>query len=824
MDFDQYVFKSTEKELLSKCSADIGQKALGLFDCDLDLVPRFIVISSSLFEKWLNNEDISTILEYIQQLTSNYFSDNSLIIRSSARKESSEERGFYESSLGKIKKTEICDEIIKIWRTNEPLVSSITNNNFSIIIQQYIEPKYIGHLSNERHLTKEKKTWYYEILKPDGSYYKSESITLIKTNNKINPLCSSVILLIDVFKQIGSIYLEDRFHFEWVWDGNRIWIVQKDKEQIYSSTHKPGSEWIGKLSKIVDAKKYNLECLHTVSSTKNKWEKVECIQTFIKCDLPYGEIYILEDEKILNGILNENYPNKLLNDLKWLIKSPIVIRMDINDEKNIRTLLPRTETLHNINEVKNFIFQNLIKFKNEDISFNNICFLFHRFIISKSCAFALSKPKIPRARIDSTWGIVDGLYFHPHDSFEVQKGDIFTFQKGIRCKTEYLDINSNGNWISIKSGNEFDWKESLNKKQLETILEYNLKITNYLGKEVTVMYFVDIFKETGYSSILPWFYSTEEISDSCEKFTDTVFSRKNITITNHSEFEALKNKIESLKTKNRISITLKLKPDLLRDRDFIETIGKFSSLKKIPIILEGSILSHPYYILRKQKAIVQIKNQFEPNYQKQAFYKLVRDKIPILIQSKGENVNTISITPEQTLELIKQKIIEEALEFFWETGNDNLMEELADIYELIRSASKIFDVNIDEIKAIADNKREKKGGFDSGVYLLETQEKALIEIINNTQDTKFEIDNTSNIESENKQIPRHKGSSYDKGTINLSYIPSFFDSKTKKRIEIVGPSSKEFEYTIEYTKEKIIIRLNNRRKEIDKNQLMFDFE
>ena len=824
MELEEYVLKSTEREFLSKFSGDIGQKAQGLFECNSEFVPKFLVISSSLFVKWHNNEDVKCILESIQQLAHKYFSNNSLIIRSSAKRESSDERGFYESSLGKIKKSEICEEIIKLWKANVPKITSIPNNNFSIIIQQYIEPTYIGHLSNERHLTKEKKTWYYEILKPDGSYSKSEYITLKQSEIRISPNCNSVKSLIEILRQIGSMYLDNRYHFEWVWDNNRIWIVQKDKELININTHKPGSEWIGKLTKIIDSNKYELECLNTVKTTKNIWGKIECIKTFISCDLPYGEIYILEGQEILQNILNEIYPKSLLNDLNWLIKSPIIIRMDINDEKKSRTLLPRTETLHNIDEVKEFICKNLTKFSSEKISFENICFLFHRFIISNSCAFALSKPNIPRARIDSTWGIVDGLYFHPHDSFEVQKGDTFSCQKGIRCKTEYLDINSNGNWISIKSGKDYDWKESLSKKELETILEFNLKIANSLKKEVTVMYFVDIFKETGYPSILPWFYSTEDISDSSEKFTDTVFSSKRIIITNHSEFDKLKQNFYFIKEKNRISIILKLKPELLRDREFIETIGNFSYQKKIPIILEGSILSHPYYILRKQKAIVQVKNQFEPNYQKQTFYKLVRDKIPILIKSKGENVKTISITSEQTLELIKQKIIEESYEFFWEVENDNLMEELADIYELIRSASKIFDTSIDEVKAIADKKRETKGGFDSGIYLIETQEKALIEIINNIQDSKLEIDEMNIIDNTNKQLPRHKGSYYDKGTINLSYIPALFDFKTKKRIEIVSSSLLEIEHIIEHTKDKNVIKLNHKKKENDINQLSFNFD
>ena len=825
MEIKNYVIRSDERELLTKFKDEIGQKALGLYDCDIEFIPKFIIISSTLFKKWVEDEDIKKVLEGFQHLASDYFAEKELIIRSSAKIETCDERGFYESSLGKVKISNIYTEVLKVWETNKPFVNSFPDNHFSIIVQEYIEPKYLGHLSNERRLNENNNSWYYEILNPDGSYFEGNFITANEIGfDKLNPTCHTKSALTELLYKIASNNSMDRFHIEWVWDGMRIWLVQKDKEQKINVTYGPGSEWKGRLSKIVNTQDYPLECLKTVKTTNNTWNKVKCIETFIECNLSFGEVYILEGSDLLYQILDGVFSDSLKKDLLWLLTSPIVIRMDIKGEKGNRTLLPRTETLQNFDDVKGFISSNLKKFKSEDVPFDDICFLLHRFIISKSCAFALSKPRIPRARIDSTWGIVDGLYFHPHDSFEVQKSKKFISHKRIRCKTEYLDIDSVGHWISRKCGEDYDWKESLSTNELKKILEYNEKIASHLNKEVTVMYFVGIFKETGYPSILPWFYSTEEIPDSSEKFTDTVFSGKRILISDISDFNALKDKFDALKTNNRISIVLKLKPELLREREFIEKIGEFSEEKKIPIILEGSILSHPYYILRKQHAIVQVRNPFEPSFSKQSFYKLVRDKIPIQIESKGESAKVLKITPEQTLELIKQKIIEEAFEFFWEYESDNLMEELADLYELIRSASRIFSSDIDEINKIADNKREKKGGFESGTFLIETQEKSLIEMINGIKDSKLEMEEDYLNNFIMSQIPRHKGSSYANEIISISYIPSLLDKKTKKRIEIVGSSIKDDEYIIEYTKSKIIIKPYPKIKASDSNQLELPFD
>jgi predicted house-cleaning noncanonical NTP pyrophosphatase (MazG superfamily) len=825
MEIENYVIKSDERELLTKFKDEIGQKALGLFDCEFDFVPKFLVISSTLFKKWFEKDDVSTILNSFQELASDYFSDSDLIIRSSAKMETTEERGFYESSLGKIKLSDISNEVLNIWKANVPFVNSIPDNNFSIVVQEYIEPIYLGHLSNERRLNENSKSWYYEILNPDGSYLEGEHInTSALTKVIVKPFCNTKLSLIDLLKNIAASNSLNRFHFEWVWDGKRIWIVQKDKELTSRATHEPGSDWRGRLSKIINSDDYTLTCLNTVTSTKNSWKKVKCIETFINCELPFGQVYILEGIELLQSILDKKFPDTLIKDLTWLLSNPIVIRMDIKGEKGNGTLLPRTETLQNIDDVRSFIIANLKKFKGQDFSFDNICFLLHRFIISKACAFALSKPRIPRARIDSTWGIVDGLYFHTHDSFEVQQGKKFNCQKLIRCKTEYLDTDSNGKWISRNSGEQYDWKESLTNNELKKIFDFNEKIAGYLNKEVTVMYFVGIFKETGYPSILPWFYSIDEIPEASEKFTDAIFSEKRVLITQHSEFSLLKERFESLKSNNRVSIKLKLLPELLRDRDFIEEIGRFSAEKRVPIVLEGSILSHPYYILRKQKAIVQVRNLFEPTYSKQTFYKLVRDKIPVQIESKGETAKVVTITPEQTLELIKQKIVEEAYEFFWEEESDNLMEELADLYELLRGAAKIFSADIDEIKSIADKKKEKKGGFETGTFLVETQEKALIEIIDGVQNSKLEIEEDNTKSDVPTQIPRHKGSSFSIDTINISYIPALFDSKTKRRTESVGPNPKDSKYIIEYTKNKIIVKPPPKTKLSDLNQLELKFD
>nr|WP_321357810.1 nucleoside triphosphate pyrophosphohydrolase [uncultured Draconibacterium sp.] len=820
MDYNKYITFETEQ----RNESEVGNKSIGFYGIKRELLPKYVILNSALFELWKKkSKDAIEILDDVVLQINHYLANKNVILRSSASNEDFEQRGYYESSRGNIEPHEIKEEILKLWTQNYPLLKENSENHFSVIIQIYIVPKLLGHLSNERRLSKSKNKWYYEILNNETTVKESNHFTVKGTDYQdLKYSCRNKLELINVLKGIASLEQNERIHYEWVWDGLRIWVVQKDIENTVDNDEEPGSIWKikGKLTKRGNRK---LNILKTIYESTKSWKKVDCVKTFNQIDLPTGEVYIIENKDNLEKILNKNFCQNLIDDLEWLLSSPIVIRIDLINNLKHTFLLPRTETLFKVDDVKKFLHENTANLEKQGVDLDNICFLLHRFIISKSCALAYSKPKLPRTRIDSTWGIVDGLYYHPHDSFEYNSSNK-KIRRKIRCKTEYLDIDETGGWISKKSNDKYDWRDSLTINEIEKISYYNEKLASYLDMPVTVMYFVGVFPETGYSEILPWFYTTEEIPESSEKFSEIIFAEKKIIISTQDDFENIKNRLLDNQSKGKITIQLKLRPSLLRDRDILEEIGAFSKSNNVPIELEGSILSHPYYILKKCGAIVKPRDIFAPEYPKQDFYKLVRDKIPILIKSKGEHVKAIKINSFQTLELIKQKLIEEAYECFWENDTDHIIEELADIYELLRGAANIFDITIDEISRIADKKKEKRGGFDESVFLIETKEESLIEVKNqDMKDNVIALENVSNEEDKESFIPSHKESSFSSkdSTLSVPYVPALIDSSTKKRIERISINSKE-EYKITFKTRNIEIQKVNRKNEEDENQLKLD--
>ncbi len=93
------------------------------------------------------------------------------------------------------------------------------------------------------------------------------------------------------------------------------------------------------------------------------------------------------------------------------------------------------------------------------------------------------------------------------------------------------------------------------------------------------------------------------------------------------------------------------------------------------------------------------------------YNKLVRDKIPEYLDSKGiKYEKRIANDQEYILELFK-KLNEEVSEF----NTDNNAEELADIIEVIEAIKKLPEfINVEEVRL---KKLQEKGGFESKIIL-----------------------------------------------------------------------------------------------------------
>lgn len=102
--------------------------------------------------------------------------------------------------------------------------------------------------------------------------------------------------------------------------------------------------------------------------------------------------------------------------------------------------------------------------------------------------------------------------------------------------------------------------------------------------------------------------------------------------------------------------------------------------------------------------------------------KLVRDKIPEIIEAAGKIPTYTNITGAQLVVALENKLKEEVGEWLAAQTNAARIEELADIYEvmwalIVKYGEKAF-------WAILQKKREERGLFRKGVFLISVEDNA----------------------------------------------------------------------------------------------------
>lgn len=99
------------------------------------------------------------------------------------------------------------------------------------------------------------------------------------------------------------------------------------------------------------------------------------------------------------------------------------------------------------------------------------------------------------------------------------------------------------------------------------------------------------------------------------------------------------------------------------------------------------------------------------------YNKLVRDKIPEIIEADGKTCKTEILSDEEYLKMLDAKLDEELAEYH----KDQNIEELADLMEVIYAAAFARGYSVDELEKVREKKAEERGGFGEKVLLREVE-------------------------------------------------------------------------------------------------------
>ena len=704
----------------------IGWKAYGLASLPQKWVPAFFVIGAEVMR-----EEDNTLQEWITDAVAKaLITIGPVIVRSSGTVETLRSRGSFASEKCSL------DQLVATIRALSSSIPAPSFKEVNWIIQNYVTSKNSGHLSNERHLRREHRDWVVETELQNNRPGYTSPIAVRNWRQGTNPYdlelrCGSEPQISLCLRKVAhwTTAFHSRFHLEWVWDGAAIWIVQIDhafeEAGIAPVSLRPKS--IAEISTIELSffKAANAQQVETLRKLHNA-------KLYSELGYHMPEFYILDDQKILKGILHGEIPSELESDLRRLTQRPLILRTDgynIPDDK--WEMLPRSDELRSAKAAREWLLSTFKKNIEEGGHLSSsLCLIGHHFLPSVASAWAGAEPGLRMVRIESLWGLPEGLYWYSHDTYEVdiqngaderssmKKNRIF---RRLRYKGTFIASDSEGHWIPMHTSVPYDWLPSINHDSwIVEVASTTRKIADREGYPITVMWLIDNDKRLTKHAVLPWFHNRWKLEGRLKAAPrKKLASAQDYIIADSTSWEELKKQVLRGVHVERI-VVRPTDPDLIRNRHFADDIGSFSRSHKIVVELAGGILSHAYYALQRAGAQVECIDLIGADEDVIEFNKLVRDKIPALIEGRNEKVEIVQLSGDALITALKQKLVEEAFEVTDAKAGKEIIAELADVQEVISALARAIQSTPSQVIIEREEKRKRRGGFDRGFMLRKT--------------------------------------------------------------------------------------------------------
>jgi len=721
----------------------LGPKAFGLLTLPNEWYPAFFLVPHQNIELL----DKEAVISGFSMLHETIGDSDEIIIRSNNKSESIENRGSYDSYTTSFEHlsstiTEICS------KTDSSISSS------SWIVQKHIKTVMAGHLSNERRLSRDKRDWFYELeTKNNGS------VTECKSQGRINIRywrdntypdtstlkCEYAAKFDNVLLQVAkwAYSFGERLHFEWVWNGQEIYVVQVDNASKNQDGVDPKSlvKCPTNRFNIGDLKVFRKVDLQDL----NKYSKLLNTKIYTQIGYDMVDFYIWDDHQAIRDLIStKEISNALASDLQILTSRALVIRTDGDlIPTNLRTMLPRSDELRSPKQAINWFTDSFAeKVREVNIDSANFCLIAHHFIPATSSAWCLALPNNRRVRIESLWGIPEGLYWYAHDVFDVdtvslELEDTLTpsaplkIKARTRYKDKFIAPNEDGEWVLHNTDEKSDWhssisdwnQEKFSSEWVSEIAWNSRRIAQTVGKPIVIMWFIDLPSEISNHNVIPWYHTDWDNKDLLIKKASPStkhLDAKEYVIRSESDWFKIENREVNVSSYSRIIVD-PTEPSLVRNQRFAEILANFAKEHSLVVELSGGILSHAFYMLTQRGANVECKDLYATEDEELEFNKLVRDLIPDNILAGGEDVEVVKLEGGALIEALKRKVVEESFEVLDAETTTDLVEEIADLTEVVSKLLKVLKVGEKEINEIRKEKNDKRGAFDKGLMLGRTK-------------------------------------------------------------------------------------------------------
>lgn len=798
----------------------VGAKAYGLSCLPAEWVSPYFVVSGGVV-------DDPQLPDWIRSAIHGSGLNGKVIVRSSGTSETMEHRGRFES--------DVCDiaDIVETIRTLSQKLQDDAPANVHWLVQEHIDPVRKGHLSNERRMSREPRDWVaeFELQGRLPGFTVPVAIRHWRVGDKVTDFdldCNSEPGVTLKLKTVAlwSTGFSSRLHFEWVWNGIKLWIVQVDVAKTPKGVN-PQSLFPSTIPLIVPA---SLTLFRAATASDfGKFGKLRNARTYAQLGYTMPQFFVLDDTDTIRSILSGSITEDLAKDLAELTKRPLMIRTDgTNIPKAQREMLPRSDELRTDIDATSWLQG---KFR-EQIAANSLqdsalCLVAHHFIPSAAAAWARAEPQNRLVRVESLWGLPEGLYWYSHDTFEVDTKDTqkydavsqYAINPRLRYKGTFVFSDLNGKWVPYSTSAPFDWRKSIRKDEwLLEIAKTTRRIADHDGRATNVMWFIDNDERATIHQVLPWYHEKSELGEPKAAPRRKLKIASDFAIRTTADWEDLQTKVRSGQRIERIMLEPK-DPELIRNQEFAKSLGQFAAKNKIVIELAGGVLSHAYYMLQRHGAQVECIDLFGAGEEIVEYNKLVRDKIPSVIKRKGESVEVVRLTGDALLSALRQKLVEEAFEALDAKSFDELIGELADVQEVIAGICEALPASREQVNAEQTDKHERRGGFKQGFMLEKTASPHTLSArsVDRPADTLVSQGDIERVIDSPKRLPegriwfRPDARTLDDGQENLlsfeSEIPKLdaLTASTTFEISLGDTESGVFRLTVELTRKRLLV-------------------
>lgn len=98
--------------------------------------------------------------------------------------------------------------------------------------------------------------------------------------------------------------------------------------------------------------------------------------------------------------------------------------------------------------------------------------------------------------------------------------------------------------------------------------------------------------------------------------------------------------------------------------------------------------------------------------------KLVRDKIPAIMNADGVQAAVVRIDDDVLYDIaLRHKLVEESQEAADENEASAQLQEMADVYEVLRARMELRGLTMDDLAHYADAKADGRGGFSDRLWV-----------------------------------------------------------------------------------------------------------